>query len=126
MDPGQVWILASLGRPIVNPFAVYEDFQYSLSSGRKRDRGVGAKVPEKLIRQPRGGTQILSRYAVGNLYLDFAFHGGTSQRVDSWGRCFQYTENLPEVNLTSGLALAARQSGRSRKPCSGILLSQGV
>ncbi len=81
MDPGQAWVDASLGRSIVDPFAVYEDFQDSLPSRGESDCGVGSEVPEKLIRQPRGGAQVLSRDAVGNFYLDFAFHRGTSRRV---------------------------------------------
>lgn len=106
VDPGQVRILASLGRPIVNPFAVYEDFQYSLPSGRKRDRGVGAKVPEKLIRQPRGGAQVLSRYAVGDLYLDFAFHNGTSQWVVSGVVIASIGKMGPKSICRRGLAVA--------------------
>ena len=78
MDPGQTRIDASLGCSVVNPFAVYEDFQDSLPSRRESDRSVGSEVSEKLIRQPRGGAQVLSRDAVGNFYLDFAFHWGAS------------------------------------------------
>ena len=59
---------------VEDPLSVHEDFHDSLSPGRDGYCCVWSIVPEKLVRHPRGGSEVLSTNAVSDLYLDFAFH----------------------------------------------------
>ena len=59
---------------IVDSLAIHEHFHDALPSRRDGHGNVRAKVSEKLIRHPRGGTEVLSTNAVSDLYLDFPFH----------------------------------------------------
>ena len=76
--PFQVRELSPFSGFVVDPLSVQEDLHDPLASRGNGHRGIGSKVPEKFIRHPRGGCQVLSRYAVGNLYLYLAFHGESS------------------------------------------------
>ena len=78
-DPFQVGENVPFALLVKDPFPIDEDFHYTLSPGRDRDRGVWSKSFEKLIRHPRGGAQMLSRYAVSDLQLNFSFHEVASQ-----------------------------------------------
>ena len=73
-DPSQVGINIPLSLLIEDLLAVYKNFHNALAArgdGYRRIRSIG---PEEFIRHPRGGSVVLSRYAVSNLYLNFAFH----------------------------------------------------
>ena len=79
--PGKVWVYIPFGLPVEDLLAIYEYFHNALSPRGNGQRNIGAVSPEKLIRHPRGGSEVLSRYAVGDLDLDFAFHPGSSLKV---------------------------------------------
>ncbi len=77
-NTSQVRVDVAFALLVKDPLAVYEDFHDSLPSRGDGYGNIGAEVTEKLIRHPRGGAEVLSRYAVGDLYLDFSFHGSNS------------------------------------------------
>ena len=66
---------------IVDPLAVYENFHDALTPRGDGHGHIGSVVAEELVRHPRGGTEVLSRNAVGNLDLDFSFHASNSLMV---------------------------------------------
>ncbi len=72
---GECIVLAFL---VEYPLSVHKDLHDGLASRGDRYRSIGSEVPEKLIRHPRGGTEVLSTDAVGDLNLDFAFHSESS------------------------------------------------
>ena len=76
-DPRQVRVY-TFSLLVEDHLPVREDFHDALSPGRDGYCNVRSVVPEKLVRHPRGGSEVLSRYAVGDLYLDFPFHGQNS------------------------------------------------
>ena len=78
-DPFQVREDVPFALLVKDPLSVHENFHYTLSPGRDGDRGVWSESFEKLIRHPRGGAQMLSRYAVSDLQLNFSFHEVASQ-----------------------------------------------
>ena len=73
-DPSQVGVAVAFGLLIEDLLAVYKYFHDALAAGGNGNRSVGTICAEEFIRHPRGGSVVLSRYAVGNLDLDFAFH----------------------------------------------------
>ena len=72
-DPRQVRIY-TFSLLVEDPLPVGEDFHDALPPGRDGYCNVRSIVPEKLVRHPRGGSEVLSTNAVGDLYLDFPFH----------------------------------------------------
>ena len=78
-DAGKVGVDVPLSLLVENLLAVQEHFHDALAARGDSDCGVRAVGPEKLVRHPRGGSVVLSRHAVGNLQLNFAFHDFSSQ-----------------------------------------------
>ena len=66
-DPLEIGENIAFALLIENPLPVHKYFHDSLSPRRDGDRNVRAEMPEKFIRHPRGGAEVLSRYAVSNL-----------------------------------------------------------
>ena len=73
-DPLQVGVNIAFALLVEDPLSIHEDFHDALAARGDCYSGVRAEVAEKLVRHPRGGTEVLSTYAVSNLDLDFAFH----------------------------------------------------
>ena len=73
-DPFQVGVDVAFALLVEDPLAIEEYFHDALAAGRYCDSNVFAIVPEKFIRHPRGDSVVLSTNAVGNLYLELAFH----------------------------------------------------
>jgi hypothetical protein len=73
-DPLQVGVNIAFALLVEDPLSIHEDFHDALAARGDCYSGVRAEVAEKLVRHPRGGSEVLSTYAVSNLDLDFAFH----------------------------------------------------
>ena len=73
-DPGQIGVRITFGLLVEDLLAIHKYFHDALAArgnGYRRIRAVGS---EEFIRHPRGGSVVLSRNAVRNLYLNFPFH----------------------------------------------------
>ena len=73
-DPGQVGVDIAFALLVEDPLSVQEYFHDALAARRYGYRCIGTVGSEELIRHPRGGSVVLSRYAVGDFQLDFPFH----------------------------------------------------
>ena len=73
-DPFQVGVDVAFALLVEYPLTIEEYFHDALSAGGDSNGSVLAIVPEKFIRHPRGDSVVLSTYAVGDLYLELAFH----------------------------------------------------
>ena len=73
-DPLQVGVDVAFALLVEDPLTIEENFHDALAAGGDCDGSVFAIVPEKFIRHPRGDSVVLSTYAVGDLYLELAFH----------------------------------------------------
>ena len=73
-DPSQVGIDLAFALLVEDALSVDEDFHDALAAGGNGDSSVRPVGPEKLIRHPRGGSEMLSRNAISDLYLDLSFH----------------------------------------------------
>ena len=65
-DPGQVGI-NTLGLLVEDPLTIQEHFHDALAARGNSNCSVWAVGSEEFIRHPRGGSMVLSRYAVSNL-----------------------------------------------------------
>ncbi len=66
-NPFQVWVDVALALLVEDPLTIEEHFHDALSAGGNGNRSIRTIVPEKFVRHPRGDSEVLSRYAVGNL-----------------------------------------------------------
>jgi len=73
-NPFQVGVDVAFALLVEDPLTIEEYFHDALAAGGDSNGSVLAIVPEKFVRHPRGDGVVLSTYAVGNLYLEFAFH----------------------------------------------------
>ena len=73
-DAAQVREDVAFALLIEDALAVHEHFHYALAARGDSYCRIRSKMPEKLVCHPRGSTEMLSTYAVGNLNLDFSFH----------------------------------------------------
>ena len=73
-DPLQVGEDVALALLVIDPFPVHEDFHDALASRRYGYSYIRSELSEELIRHPRGGSQMLSSYAISDLNLSFSFH----------------------------------------------------
>ena len=68
----EVGIYVALSFAVEDLLTIQIDFDATLPTRLERDRNITAVGPEELIRHPRGGRMVLSRYAVYDLYMGFA------------------------------------------------------
>jgi len=94
-DPFQVGEDVAFALLVIDTLTVHEDLHDSLSSRRYRHSYIGSELSEEFIRHPRGGSEMLSSYAVSDLYLSFSFHNGPPQQDFIFK---QFKGNPREVN----------------------------
>ena len=78
-NPLQVWEDVAFTLLVKNAFPIHKDFHDALSSRGYRHSYIWTELSEEFIRHPRGGSQMLSSYAISDLYLSFSFHSGPPQ-----------------------------------------------
>ena len=72
--PFQIGVDVAFALLVEDPLTIEEHFHDALAPRGNSNGSVRTVSSEKLIRHPRGGSEVLSRDAVGDFQLDLSFH----------------------------------------------------
>ncbi len=74
-DSAEIGEFVVFGLLIKDEFIIQAHFQSAIRAWGDGDRGIRAISPKELVRHPRGGRVMLSRYAIDDIQMNFPLRG---------------------------------------------------